>query len=56
MIHDENKELTDDELIIHKDFLKLSKYALLHMKRTSREIEFLYALHKNGHITSYEIP
>lgn len=31
MIHDENKELTDDELIIHKDFLKLSKYALFYI-------------------------
>ena len=32
MIHDENDVLTDDELVVARDFLKLKKYACLYIQ------------------------
>ena len=32
MIHHENKELVDDELVIIKDFLRTSKHACLYIR------------------------
>ena len=32
MIHDENNVLTDDELVIVRDFLKMSKHACLYIR------------------------
>ena len=32
MIHDENDVLRDDELVIAREFLKLTKYACSHMQ------------------------
>ena len=32
MIHDENNVLTDDELVIVRDFLSMSKHACLHIR------------------------
>ena len=32
MIHDENNVLTDDKLIIVRDFLRISKHACLHIR------------------------
>ena len=31
-IHDENDRLTDDELVIARDFLKKAKYACLYIR------------------------
>ena len=32
MIHDENDVLTDDELVVAREFLKSTKYACLHIQ------------------------
>ena len=32
MMHDENNVLTDDKLVIVRDFLKTSKYACLYVR------------------------
>ena len=42
MIHDENDVLTDNELVVARDFFKISKYACLYIQNESpRGFKFL---------------